>query len=286
MPGAVSTATFVPSLSTATTSTATTPMPASPRSLGSGSDNIKVEGEERANVEELAAEIKEEGEGDSAVSWADDIISGDFSSTRRFVMLKGKSEVVLCINVAWYASRINLVDREETFPLLDELDEDGSCVSSSAASAGASAPLSLLCPPQYEPLHSMSDLAAILDDSIMHTDLIQAEARASRLAFLLDKSTIYAKIIGDRMERQQIEKAKAEKRAAARKGTKEKHTTLAPTRESSRKKEKTGEDRAVEDEKAAPGKRKRKSEVAKDAKRVKLEEEVGFPLTYTQSCSR
>lgn len=69
MPGAVSTANSVPSLSTAATSTATTPMPASPRSAASGSDNVKVENEGRTNVEELAAEMQEEGEGDSAVSW-------------------------------------------------------------------------------------------------------------------------------------------------------------------------------------------------------------------------
>ncbi|KAK4689103.1 ATP-dependent DNA helicase, partial [Tremellales sp. Uapishka_1] len=50
----------------------------------------------------------------------------------------------------------------------------------------------------------------------------QAKARSARLNFLLNKSTIYAQVIGDRMERQQIEKAQAEARAATRKANKEK----------------------------------------------------------------
>ena len=107
-------------------------------------------------------------------------------------------------------------------------------------------------------------------------DAIQAEARAGRLAFLLDKSTIYAKIIGDRMERQQIEKARAEKRAATRKGNKDKQAVVAPTRESSRKKGK--EDKAVEEDKTVSGKRKRKSDAGRDGKKVKLEEEVCLGL--------
>lgn len=60
---------------------------------------------------------------------------------------------------------------------------------------------------------------------IVHDDIDsthQAAARAARLNFLLDKSTIYAKIIGDRMARQQIEKRKAEARAEVRKANKEK----------------------------------------------------------------
>lgn len=53
----------------------------------------------------------------------------------------------------------------------------------------------------------------------------KAAARAARLSFLLEKSGVYAKIIGDRMERQQIEKANANARAAVRKANKEKRTT-------------------------------------------------------------
>lgn len=55
--------------------------------------------------------------------------------------------------------------------------------------------------------------------------------RANRLKFLLNKSEIYAKIIGDRMERQQVEKAQAEARAATRRANKEKRGEAVPTRE-------------------------------------------------------
>jgi ATP-dependent DNA helicase len=97
----------------------------------------------------------------------------------------------------------------------------------------------------------------------------QATARASRLNFLLDKSTIYAKIIGDRMARQQIEKAKAERKAATRRANKDKKGEQTATREGMRDKKRNEE----AEEKGTTGKRKRKSEIAKDdAKRVKTEE--------------
>lgn len=57
----------------------------------------------------------------------------------------------------------------------------------------------------------------------------QAAARAARLSFLLEKSGVYAKIIGDRMERQQIEKANANARAATRKANKEKRDAEGTT---------------------------------------------------------
>lgn len=57
----------------------------------------------------------------------------------------------------------------------------------------------------------------------------QAAARAARLSFLLEKSGVYAKIIGDRMERQQIEKANANARAATRKANKEKRNAEGAT---------------------------------------------------------
>ncbi|ORY32001.1 SNF2 family N-terminal domain-domain-containing protein [Naematelia encephala] len=90
----------------------------------------------------------------------------------------------------------------------------------------------------------------------------QASARAARLSFLLDKSTIYAKIIGDRMARQQIEKQKAEERAAARKN--KKRGTEPPHRDGLRdvKKEKNEE---------ISSKRKRKSDVGGVGKKVKTE---------------
>ena len=94
----------------------------------------------------------------------------------------------------------------------------------------------------------------------------QAKARAARLAFLLDKSTIYAKIIGDRMERQQIEKAKAEKRAAVRAENKEKKGDVKPGRHSTRTREKADE--------PATGKRKRKSDAAAPEKKPKVNDDA------------
>lgn len=101
---------------------------------------------------------------------------------------------------------------------------------------------------------------------------LQAKARADRLTFLLDKSTVYARIIGDRMERQQIEKAKADKRAAVRKENKEKRAGVGAVRESSRMKDKHVEEQPADDEKPVAGKRKRRGEADKEAKKPKLEE--------------
>jgi ATP-dependent DNA helicase len=101
---------------------------------------------------------------------------------------------------------------------------------------------------------------------------LQAKARADRLTFLLDKSTVYARIIGDRMERQQIEKAKADKRAAVRKENKEKRAGIGAVRESSRKKNTQVEEPPVEEEKPVAGKRKRRGETDREAKKTKIEE--------------
>jgi len=110
-------------------------------------------------------------------------------------------------------------------------------------------------------------------------DRQQATARAARLSFLLDKSTIYAKIIGDRMARQQIEKQRAEQRAATRKENKEKKGDLAGGREGMRKKDKAGEKDLGE-----RGKRKRRSEGGRGEKRVKLEEDgEGDPLNLRKA---
>jgi ATP-dependent DNA helicase len=99
----------------------------------------------------------------------------------------------------------------------------------------------------------------------------QAKARANRLTFLLDKSTIYAKIIGDRMARQQIEKRKAEQRAETKKANKEKKGDAAGGRTSTRdKKSKVKEEPEVE----AGSKRKRKGDANGSAKKVKVEDEV------------
>ncbi|WWC85626.1 uncharacterized protein L201_000491 [Kwoniella dendrophila CBS 6074] len=102
----------------------------------------------------------------------------------------------------------------------------------------------------------------------------KAAARASRLSFLLDKSTIYAKIIGERMERQQIEKQKAEARAETRKANKEKRAEEGQqsTRGSTRDKKAKVEQK---DPEPTNNKRKRRSEGGRGEKRVKVEEEDG-----------
>lgn len=104
-------------------------------------------------------------------------------------------------------------------------------------------------------------------------DARQAAARASRLNFLLEKSTIYAKIIGDRMERQQIEKQKAEQRAEVRKANKEKRskegTEASRTGLRDKKEEKPSEE-------AAGAKRKRGKDGAKESKKAKVE--VSFSI--------
>ena len=96
----------------------------------------------------------------------------------------------------------------------------------------------------------------------------QASARASRLTFLLDKSTIYAKIIGDRMARQQIAKQKAEQRAATRKENKGKKADHANTRGGLR------EHKKDQDEEPQPtnGKRRRRGDAGRDEKRAKTED--------------
>lgn len=89
--------------------------------------------------------------------------------------------------------------------------------------------------------------------------------RANRLKFLLSKSEIYAKIIGDRMERQQIEKRQAEARAATRRANKEKREAEAgPSREGTRK-------RAKPEAAASPVKRGRREDSRRESKRVKTE---------------
>ena len=82
-------------------------MPASPRSAESGPDDVKVEGEERTNVEELAAEMKEDGEGDSAVSGPR--LRLLLFKTRRVVMLKGS------LSVSFATGLLDTVNSPEAF---------------------------------------------------------------------------------------------------------------------------------------------------------------------------
>lgn len=96
----------------------------------------------------------------------------------------------------------------------------------------------------------------------------QAQARINKLTFLLDKSTIYAKIIGDRMARQQIEKRKAEKRAETIKANKEKKGDAVTLRESTRDKKPKVKEEEVEE----GGKRKRKGDANGASKKAKVEE--------------
>jgi ATP-dependent DNA helicase len=97
----------------------------------------------------------------------------------------------------------------------------------------------------------------------------QSAVRANRLSFLLEKSTVYAKIIGDRMERQQIEKRQAEARAATRKANKESRGEMTSTREGTR-----GKGKEVKDEKDEVGsKRKRETRGARGEKRAKVDVE-------------
>jgi len=99
---------------------------------------------------------------------------------------------------------------------------------------------------------------------------MQAQARINKLTFLLDKSTIYAKIIGDRMARQQIEKRKAEKRAETIKANKEKKGDAVTVRESTRDKKPKVKEEEVEES----GKRKRRGDANGSSKKVKVEDEV------------
>lgn len=100
----------------------------------------------------------------------------------------------------------------------------------------------------------------------------QVAARAARLSFLLDKSTIYAKIIGDRMARQQIEKRKAEARAEVRKANKEKKEAEAKEvkREGMRDKRKPKE-MDVESKAEGRGKRKRQKVGGRDEEKAKVD---------------
>lgn len=103
----------------------------------------------------------------------------------------------------------------------------------------------------------------------------QDDARATRLSFLLDKSTIYAKIIGDRMARQQIDKARAEKKAEARKANKEKKGAAVATRGGLRETKPSVTEKQEDVETAAVGaKRKRKVEDESAEKKPKVEEGV------------
>jgi SNF2 family DNA or RNA helicase len=102
----------------------------------------------------------------------------------------------------------------------------------------------------------------------------QAQARINKLTFLLDKSTIYAKIIGDRMARQQIEKRKAEKRAETIKANKEKKSDAVTVRESTRDKKPKVKEEEVEE----TGKRKRKGDANGSSKKAKVEDEVSCIL--------
>nr|XP_019048526.1 helicase [Kwoniella bestiolae CBS 10118]OCF27456.1 helicase [Kwoniella bestiolae CBS 10118] len=121
------------------------------------------------------------------------------------------------------------------------------------------------------PYHSDANLPPI--DHKPHDARYQAAARAARLSFLLDKSTIYAKIIGERMARQQIEKKKAEERAEVRKANKEKKAEEGQT--SGRGGMRGKKVKVEENEKETPavgGKRKRRSEGGREEKRAKVEE--------------
>lgn len=64
----------------------------------------------------------------------------------------------------------------------------------------------------------------------------QDKVRADKLKFLLDKSQIYAKIIGERMERQQRQQAEA----AARRAKKQKREAESNTTSPARKKRRSG----------------------------------------------
>ncbi|TXT06023.1 hypothetical protein VHUM_03496 [Vanrija humicola] len=105
------------------------------------------------------------------------------------------------------------------------------------------------------------DVIVVEDEESIMSDA----ARATRLKFLLEKSTIYAKIIGDRMERQQIEKAKAEQRAEVRRANKVKREADAAVQEG-----RSG----LREAPASPVKRKRRGDAKPSTKRVKLEEPV------------
>jgi len=93
----------------------------------------------------------------------------------------------------------------------------------------------------------------------------QAEKRAHQLKFLLDKSTLYAKIIGDRMEEQQVKKQKAKERAEIRRANKVKREAESST---------SGRDglRHGATETSAPAKRSAPTSKSRRGKRVKVEQ--------------
>jgi len=75
MPRSAAVASSLPSLSTAATSTATTPMPASPRSGSSDQDEAQTASDEQPDVTEIANELKQEGELSSEVRVPADAIA-------------------------------------------------------------------------------------------------------------------------------------------------------------------------------------------------------------------
>ena len=75
MPRSTAVASSLPSLSTAATSTATTPMPASPNSGSSEQDKAQIAAEEKPDVDEIVSELKQEGELSSEVRVAADAIA-------------------------------------------------------------------------------------------------------------------------------------------------------------------------------------------------------------------
>jgi len=126
---------------------------------------------------------------------------------------------------------------------------------------------------QRSPVFHFSTIIIPLAKMDNHLQM-QAQARINKLTFLLDKSTIYAKIIGDRMARQQIEKRKAEKRAETIKANKEKKGDAVTVRESTRDKKPKVKEEEVEES----GKRKRKGDANGSSKKVKVEDQVSCQI--------
>jgi ATP-dependent DNA helicase len=109
--------------------------------------------------------------------------------------------------------------------------------------------------------------------STLSSAQIKAAKRAGQLKFLLDKSTLYAKIIGDRMEEQQIKKQKAKERADVRRANKEKRKAEAGGGRDSEIRRAAGGDEAASA--SAPTSTKRVAgSSSRRAKRIKVEEEV------------
>ncbi len=104
----------------------------------------------------------------------------------------------------------------------------------------------------------------------------QAQARASRLTFLLERSSIYAKVIGERMERQQIAKQKAEQLAATKKQNKEKKAAEAGANSSRSGLRHAHQDKEEKEDQPAKGKRKARESTGRGAKKAKVEGEVSY----------